>query len=350
MKQIYVLTSLLMLFTMSLIAQTTVVTTGVADPYRLELAGNNLYISEFNNGVISVLNINASLPTTKSSVISGLDQPMGIAIKDDFIYIAESGANKISKFDTTSPSPVLIDVVTGLNVPSGLVFVGNDLYFAELAGNKISKVDVTVASPAVTLIKTGLSSPFDIENSGTDLFIAESSVNKVSKIDISTAAYTKTDVVTGLSYPVALALNGTDLHIAEYFANKVSKIDVTNPTPIATDVVSSLATPIGLVSNMGSLFIAEFDANKISRFDFPTLSTSNFNLQPDFKVYPNPSRGFISVSGLKTTTNYTIYNSLGAEIMKGNISENQKIDIQNLSNDLYFLNLNNGNTFKFLRQ
>lgn len=350
MKQIYVLTSVLMLFTMSLIAQTTVVTTGVSDPYRLELSGNNLYISEFNNGVISVLNINLSLPTTKSSVISGLNLPMGIAIKDDFIYIAESGANKISKFDTTSSSPVAIDVVTGLSQPSGLVFVGNDLYFTELAANKISKIDVTVASPTVTVIKTGLSYPYDIENVGTELFVVESNAGKVSKIDISTAAYTKTDVVTGLSYPVALALNGTDLHIAEYTASKVSKIDVTNPTPVATDVVSSLLAPIGLVANMGSLFIAEFDGNRISKFDFPTLSTSSFNLLPDFKVYPNPSRDFISISGLKSTENYTIYNSLGAEIMKGNISENQKIDIQNLSNDLYFLSLNNGNSFKFLKQ
>lgn len=68
------------------------------------------------------------------------------------------------------------------------------------------------------------------------------------------------------------------------------------------------------------------------------------------KLFPSPSSDFIQVSGLTTTENYSIYNILGTEVDSGAIFANKKIEIANLSNGIYFLKLERGNTIKFIKK
>jgi hypothetical protein len=68
------------------------------------------------------------------------------------------------------------------------------------------------------------------------------------------------------------------------------------------------------------------------------------------KLFPNPSIDYIQISGLTKTEGYNIYNILGAEVNNGNITNNEKIDIRNLTNGLYFLELKSGNSIKFMKR
>ena len=69
------------------------------------------------------------------------------------------------------------------------------------------------------------------------------------------------------------------------------------------------------------------------------------------KLYPNPSNlGFIGVNGIKSMQDYIIYNSLGKETIIGKISENERIDIKNLTNGLYFLKFENRISLKFIKE
>lgn len=81
-----------------------------------------------------------------------------------------------------------------------------------------------------------------------------------------------------------------------------------------------------------------------------SLSTSEFELKKNIKLFPNPSIEFIQVSGLTENENYRIYNILGAEIKNGTISNNEQIDIRDFTNGLYFLKFDNGNSIKFIKQ
>ncbi len=74
-------------------------------------------------------------------------------------------------------------------------------------------------------------------------------------------------------------------------------------------------------------------------FDFNTL-----------KIYPNPANDFITISGLKNEENYRIFNVLGTEILKGTILDSGKIEIQNFSKGLYFLEFDNGYTIKIIKE
>jgi len=81
-----------------------------------------------------------------------------------------------------------------------------------------------------------------------------------------------------------------------------------------------------------------------------TLSSNEFEINSEIKLFPNPASGIINISGLKNNEDYKIYNLSGAEIFNGTFSNNGKIDIKNFSNGLYFLHFQNGNTFKFLKE
>ena len=89
-----------------------------------------------------------------------------------------------------------------------------------------------------------------------------------------------------------------------------------------------------------------FDAFGIT----PTLSTVETENSASVKIFPNPARDFIKVSGLSTALiNYSIVNSAGQKVMKGSISDNTQIDVQKLATGLYFLLLENGSKIKFLK-
>ena len=61
-----------------------------------------------------------------------------------------------------------------------------------------------------------------------------------------------------------------------------------------------------------------------------TLSTENFEINyKKVKIFPNPSKEYIQVSGLTETENYEVYSILGAKVNDGTITDNEKIDIQN---------------------
>jgi hypothetical protein len=65
------------------------------------------------------------------------------------------------------------------------------------------------------------------------------------------------------------------------------------------------------------------------------------------KLFPNPSIDYIQILGLTKTEGYNI---LGAEVNNGNITNNEKIDIRNLTNGLYFLELKSRNSIKFMKR
>jgi hypothetical protein len=82
-----------------------------------------------------------------------------------------------------------------------------------------------------------------------------------------------------------------------------------------------------------------------------TLGTKKLEIaNATITVFPNPSNNYIQVSGLTETKNYEVYSILGDNVSKGTISGNEKIDIHNLTNGLYFLKFKEGNTIKFIKE
>lgn len=81
-----------------------------------------------------------------------------------------------------------------------------------------------------------------------------------------------------------------------------------------------------------------------------TLNADKFEEQPIVKVYPNPSSSYVSISGLKESKKYKIYNILGKQVANGLVSNKTPIHIENYASGLYILKIENGNTIKFIKK
>ena len=126
------------------------------------------------------------------------------------------------------------------------------------------------------------------------------------------------------------------------------------PLVVTTDVFLNL-TLGNITLNVPSGTVALYEAEAVWQ-DFnpiqetPTLSATEFELNKRLKLYPNPSKDFIQVSGLEKTEKYSIYNVIGVEVAKGTIVNNNSIAIQHLTNGMYFLKFDNANSIKFIKE
>ena len=79
------------------------------------------------------------------------------------------------------------------------------------------------------------------------------------------------------------------------------------------------------------------------------LDRTSFEIK-NIKLYPNPANTTFELSGLTQAEKVSIYNVLGTKVFEGTIDTNQKVDVQNLTNGLYFLNFENGSSLKFIKE
>jgi FG-GAP-like repeat/Secretion system C-terminal sorting domain len=70
---------------------------------------------------------------------------------------------------------------------------------------------------------------------------------------------------------------------------------------------------------------------------------------PRISLVPNPAVNAINISGLNHSENYIIFSISGSEVKKGVVTNNQKIEIQDLTSGIYYLTLENKETIKFLK-
>ncbi|MDN3492948.1 T9SS-dependent choice-of-anchor J family protein [Winogradskyella bathintestinalis] len=80
-----------------------------------------------------------------------------------------------------------------------------------------------------------------------------------------------------------------------------------------------------------------------------TLSVEDYSPLMAVKLYPNPTSDFIQISGLTSSENYSLYNMLGAKLSQGTVSNDDMINVRHLTNGMYFLTFNNGQTIKFTK-
>lgn len=336
---------LLSLVTINLNAQIVdVLTTGLSDPAGIAISGNTLYIAEsFGANKISKIDISSASPT-KIDVVTGLSGPDGLAISGNTLYIAEINADKISKIDISSATPTVETVITGVLEPTGIVVNGNNLYIAEYNAGKISKLDLT------TLIKTdyitNISGPTGLVINNNTLYFSDFDTNIVSKVDLTATVPVVTQVSGGFVEPAFLNLVGTELYVAEYGSGVLSKINTTNS--VVTNVASNLGGVYGLVSNSTNLFLSQRDTNKISKISFSNLSTTNFDIENQVSIYPNPSSNYLNLKNVLKNSKITI-SDLNGRIIKEFTYQKTTIDIQSLEKGIYFLTINNDKTLKFIK-
>ncbi len=349
MKKNYLLSSIFILFFTihSLQAQITTVLEGVAQPTAVLLEGNDLYYGEFqgsyykydlssSDAPIEILATNGIYRTVKSG---------------NFIYISESTAGRISRIDITETIPQPIVILDNLIFPRGVVIKDDFLYYTDSSENgSVSRINLLETNPLIEVLITEQGQPNGIGIIGNDLYFSDWPSGNISKIDITSSIPTATIIVSGLLNPTEIIVNGSNLLVSEFSNNKVLNVDVSSSPAVVTDIATNIISPTGLFLNGDALYISEFGANRIIKYTSPVFGVEENQIGNSRLVLsPNPSSDFVQVSGLRDTSNYTIYNSIGTQVNKGTIVNNQKVSVINLQTGVYFIRFEDGNAVKFVK-
>jgi hypothetical protein len=180
----------------------------------------------------------------------------------------------------------------------------------------------------------------------------------VSGIPNSIVAQTETVTINGISQKYTANISGGaySLSPGQYLvAIEEGSINITLATTAYKFTLGT--TWINWPSNPNGKWSNNEDFNLYETYIIrPNLQDLTLNIQENqfgnhaITIYPNPSPEFITISGINKKENYSIYNVLGAEINSGTVSNKGKLNIQNLTNGIYFLKFNNGNIIKFLKE
>ena len=79
-----------------------------------------LYVTQRSpDGIVSKYNATTGT-LIKAHFITGLNQPQGLAVLGNTLFVANFGSGTVGKYDATTGAAINANFITGLNVPVGL--------------------------------------------------------------------------------------------------------------------------------------------------------------------------------------------------------------------------------------
>jgi hypothetical protein len=215
---------------------------GLDDPLGIALSGSDLFVAFHFDGTVGEYTTAGA--TVHSSLISGLgSDTQNVAVSGSDLFVASG--NKIGEY-TTSGAPLSPSLITGLSTPVGMAFSGSDLFVSNYASNTIGEYTTSGTPVSPSLISVGLDGPEDIVVSGSDLFVANYKNGTIGEYTTSGTTLNPA-LVSGLGpdNPFGLALSGSDLFVTNIFNGTVGEF-TTSGAPVHPTLISGITTPFGI--------------------------------------------------------------------------------------------------------
>lgn len=359
MKKKYILLFTFIL-SYSINAQTTTILNGLSQQEgEFELLGNDLYIVQKEFNKVVKIDISQSNPTA-TDVITGLKDPVDIAIINGYAYISETyesditttaSIGKIRKYDLSTSNPSPINVLANLNAPWHIEAVGNDLHFLELnitnlttfdRNSKISKIDVTNSNPTINTYISNLGTDiFEFIINSNDIYISKegnTGDGKILKGNIS-STNTPVDFLTGaFSGPTGMTVENNELYFSDLNFD-LAKIDLSSSPVTASNILTIANRTISDMDfdSSGNLYLIDRENGEVLKVDNSTLSIQELN-KNSYSIYPNPAKNIINIRLTENNQlkNLNITNLFGQKVYSTN---EKNIDVSNLQTGIYILNV-----------
>jgi len=146
--------------------------------------------------------------------------------------------------------------------------------------------------------------------------------------------------------------NNTNLNTLNLYDCGISELDLRNGNNTNLDVFI-IATNLNCISvddvNYATNNWSDVFDTVVYSTDCSTLNTDDFQVE-NLKLYPNPSSDYLQISGLQQHVNYSILDVQGKEIQFGTLRPHEEIVINALHSGLYFLRIDSGINFKFIKK
>lgn len=162
------------------------------------------------------------------SLVSGLNgYKYNIAVSDNGnIYLSDM-VNRISVYDGASLLEINDNFITGLDEPGGIAIGGDYLYVANFGGSTIGLYNATTGATINANFISGLTGPnaIVISDDGNYLYVVNSRATTVGMYNTSDGTAVNNNLVGGLNYPGGIAISGNSLYIYSYFYEENSNDD-----------------------------------------------------------------------------------------------------------------------------
>lgn len=260
------------------------------------------------------------------------------------------------------------------NSPYGItVDATGNVYVADQSNHRIRKITpagevTTIAGSTMGYIDgAGTSAQFKyptgvILDATGNLIVADTQNNRIRKITPTGAVTTLAGSAQGFAdgngagaqfyWPHGLAFNANGaLIVTDEKNNRVRKITTTGVvstlagTGIAgyangTATVAQFYSPIGIaVAPDGTIYITDANNQRIRKFT-GTLATTDYQLENQVSVFPNPTSGLLTISCSKEIMAVSVLNLLGQTVLtQTNKTLEVQLDLSSLTDGAYIVKM-----------
>jgi peptide/nickel transport system substrate-binding protein len=203
------------------------------------------------------------IDTDRNEVIGQIavgTRPGGIAVGEDYAWVANTGDDTVSQIDLSSRSVVgRIDVG---RAPVGIAAAEGSIWVANSGDRTITRINVATGRVVGTPIEVG-NGPTAIAAFGPTLWVANATDSTVVSIDARSGEVGE-PISVGAT-PIALAVDENELWVASEDGGSVSHLDPGTGVPLAAPVQLA-ARPSALALDPESVWVASADG-AVTRID-----------------------------------------------------------------------------------
>jgi thiol-disulfide isomerase/thioredoxin len=290
---------------------------------------HRIVITDLDGKKIAITGVGEPGKTDGSFAEASFNDPQGMALKGDLLYVADRRNHLIRALDLKARTVKTVAgtgeqgqdralggpaLKVGLNSPWDLLLLKDRLFIAMAGHHQIWTLDLakdTVAPYAGngrenirdgSLLTSNFAQPSGLATDGKTLWVADSEVSAVRAVPLSGEGEVKTVVGEGLfdfgdvdgeggkarlQHALGLAYHDGKLYVADTYNSKIKLLDPikrTSTTFLGGEPEGWLATPLfsepgGISYADGKLYVADTNAHRIRVVDVKTKTVSTLKLQ-----------------------------------------------------------------------
>jgi peptide/nickel transport system substrate-binding protein len=253
-------------------------TVGVIDPSRNEIVGETkvedqpggMAVGEdavwvTNAGSNTVSRIDPTTHTVVRSIDVG-KSPAGVAVGNGSVWVANSGERSVTRINIETGRAV--GSITVGNGPTAIGFGGGAVWVANTSDGTLTRIDATTGAAAPATSVASLPDAIAVDDNG--LWVASQDGATVTHLDPAGGAAVAAPIAVG-SRPSAIAIGAGSIWVANAGDGTVSRIDPTSDRVIG--VVDVGEAPTALAVDGSTLWVAD-GAATIARFEIGDLSAA----------------------------------------------------------------------------